>query len=110
VKLRKVLKLITLKDHQWHLRSSNHTYADVVKVYCVEFCKAFGSTIGNHSKSITTSLSNYKKCHLMSNIQFEIGAKEREPNLVIIPNHKPLKVMTAIDHQALRYCSVRTTT
>ena len=35
-KLRKDLKLITLENHQWHLRSSDHTFVGVIKVKCVE--------------------------------------------------------------------------
>jgi hypothetical protein len=58
-KLRKDLKLITMKDHQWHLRSLNHNFVGVVKVNRVECCKEFGSTIGDHSNyeiiKVTTS-------------------------------------------------------
>ena len=38
-KLRRDLKLITLKDHQWHLRSLDLNFVGVIKVYYVEFCK-----------------------------------------------------------------------
>ena len=55
-KLRKVLKLITMEDHQWHLRSSDKNFVGVVKVYCVEGCEEFGSTIGDHSKNTIHNL------------------------------------------------------
>jgi hypothetical protein len=31
----KNLKLITLTDHQWHLRSSDYNFVGVVKVTCI---------------------------------------------------------------------------
>lgn len=50
-KLRKDLKLITLKDGQWHLRSLDHNFVDAVKVHCMEYCNEFGSTVGDHFKN-----------------------------------------------------------
>jgi hypothetical protein len=47
----KNLKLITLKDHQWHLRFSDQNFVGVVNVYYVEYCKEFGFTIGDQSKN-----------------------------------------------------------
>ena len=46
-KLRKYLILITLKGHQWDLRSSDHNFVGVVKVNFVECRKEFGSTMGS---------------------------------------------------------------
>ena len=73
-KPRKYLKLITLEDHQWHLRSLDHSFVDVVEMNCVECCKEFGSTTRDHSKNTIHNLfakskeQKKKTNHLMSNI------------------------------------------
>lgn len=41
--LGKDLKLITLEYHQWHLRTLDQNFVGVIRVYCVECCKDFGS-------------------------------------------------------------------
>ena len=55
-KLKKNLKLKTLEDHQWHLRSLDHNSVGVVKVCCVECCEEFGSTIEDHTKNTIHNL------------------------------------------------------
>ena len=70
-KLRKYVKLITLKDHQWHLRSLNHNFVGVVNKHCMECCKEFGSITRDHSKNTIHNLfakNIYRQNHLMSNI------------------------------------------
>ena len=58
-KFRKDLKLITVEDHQWHLRSLDHNFVGVLKVYCVECCKEFGSTTGDHSKNTIQNIYKF---------------------------------------------------
>ena len=63
----------------------------VEKVYCVRCCKEFGSITKDQYKNQINLLANFKKIHLMSNIHNQISAEEKELNLVINPNQKPLK-------------------
>ena len=52
----------------------------------------FGLTSGDHSKNTNYNLfANFKNVTYRLTYIFEIGAKERESSLVIIPNHKSLK-------------------
>ena len=80
-----------MKDHQWHLRSLDKNFVGVIKLYFVECCKEFGSTIGDRSKNtIQNMFTNFSKVSSCLTHIFEIGAKERESSLVIFPNYKPL--------------------
>ena len=76
-KLRKYVKLITLEDHRWHLRSLDHNFVGVVKVHCVGCYKEFGSTTRDHSKNTIHNIlakKKYKQNHLIQMYIFEIGA------------------------------------
>ena len=92
-KLRKYLKLITPKGFHWHLRSLGQNFVDVVKVYCVECCKEFGSTTRDRFKNTIHNLFAKNKNLVTSCLthMLEIGVEERQSSLVIIPNHKPLQ-------------------
>ena len=94
--IRNYLKLITLEDHQWNSRSLDHKFVGVEKVNCVECCKEFGSTTRYQSKNkIHNLIANFvKKITSCLTYIFEIGAKERKFSLVIIPNHKPIIIIT----------------
>ena len=48
--LKKYLKLITPKDHQWHLRSLNRNMVCIVNVNFRSVVKSFGSTTRDHFK------------------------------------------------------------
>ena len=63
------------------------------KVYCVEYCKEFGSTTRDHSKNaIYNFFANFlKKINPCLTYTLEIGAEEREFSLVITLNHKHVK-------------------
>jgi hypothetical protein len=66
--LKKELKLISLEDHIWTLKSFDNNNVGVVKLQCGECQKDFGGGSGDHSKSTIHNLfSNFKKSHIMSN-------------------------------------------
>jgi hypothetical protein len=65
----------------------------LVKVYCVEFCKEFGSASGNDSKNTIYNMFAKKKLISKKNAScltyiFQIGDEVRESSLVINPIHK----------------------
>lgn len=68
-KLRKELKLSSLEDHRWNLRSWDQSGAGVVKLYCVECFKDFGPASSDQTETTIQNLfANLKKSHIMSNI------------------------------------------
>jgi hypothetical protein len=85
-KLMKNLKLITLEDHQWHLRYAYYNLLGVVKVDCVECCIEFGFTTRDHSKKTMHNLfANFVPITSCLTYIFKIGVEGRESNLVSIP-------------------------
>ena len=70
-----------------HLRSLDQNCVGIVRLYCVECCKEFGFPIGDHSKNTIHKIYAKKKLnnHMTSYI-YEIGAKGKESNLMMIPN------------------------
>jgi hypothetical protein len=67
-RLKKELKLISLEDHVWTLKSFDNNNIGVVKLQCGECQKDFGGGSGDHSKSTIHNLFvNFKKPHIMSN-------------------------------------------
>jgi hypothetical protein len=67
-RLKKELKLISLEDHIWTLKSFDNNNVGVVKLQCGECQKDFGGGSGDHSKSTIHNLfANFKKSHIMSN-------------------------------------------
>ena len=91
-KLRKYLILITLKGHQWDLRSSDHNFVGVVKVNLWSVVKSLDPP-WDHSKNQIHNLFAifFEKVTSCLAYIFEIRVEERLCSLVIIPNHKPLK-------------------
>jgi hypothetical protein len=68
VRLKKELKLISLEDHVWTLKSFDNNNVGVVKLQCGEYQKDFGGGSRDHSKSTIHNLFiNFKKSHIMSN-------------------------------------------
>ena len=66
-KLRKELNQIALEDHSWSLRSWDESGVGIVKLYCDECRKDFGSNTGEHTKpGVTNLFANFKKSHIMS--------------------------------------------
>lgn len=66
-KLHKVLKDISLNDHDWCLKSYNR-YNKLVIVFNCQECKDFGGIDNQHSKERVSNLfSNFRKSHVMSN-------------------------------------------
>jgi hypothetical protein len=67
-RLKKELKLISLEDHVWTLKSFDNNNVGVVKLQCGKCQKDFGGGSGDHSKSTIHNLfANFKKSHIMSN-------------------------------------------
>jgi hypothetical protein len=67
-RLKKELKLISLEDHVWTLKSFDNNSVGVVKLQCGECQKDFGGGSEDHRKSTIHNLfANFKKSHIMSN-------------------------------------------
>ena len=67
-RLKKELKLISLEDHVWTLKSFDNNNVGVVKLQCRECQKNFGGSSGNHNKSnIHNLFANFKKSHIILN-------------------------------------------
>ena len=66
-KLREDLKLVSIDDHDWSLRSWDHSGLGVVKVYYAECQFLSGGSAGKHTQNAITNLfSNFRKSHLNS--------------------------------------------
>jgi hypothetical protein len=103
-RLKKELKLISLEDHVWTLKSFDNNNVGVVKLQCGDCQKDFGGGSGDHSKNTIHNLfANFKKSHFMSNAHIRNWCRRKgmpwtEHLQSSVQKDKTL-IMTAEDHK-----------
>jgi hypothetical protein len=100
------LKNICQYDHTWKLKILDVNDIEVVKVHYAECGKDFGSSIGDHSKSIVHNLfMNFKKSHLMSVVHIKNWCRRKGIRFEDHPQSQVGKgktmVLTPADHKHL---------
>ena len=105
-KLRKVLKDVSLEDHDWCLKSYDNHGKGIVIIYCLECKKDFGGIDGQHTKDRVSNLfSNFKKSHIMSNLHIRSWCAKKgldwcnHPQSIV--KGKKTMILTTEDHRRL---------
>lgn len=105
-KLRGELKLVSMEDHGWSLRSWDQGGAPVVKLYCNECRNFIGGSTGKHTKNTVTNLfSNFRKSHLNSNGHIRNYCRQRGVEFANHPQAGTTRAnpvtITGADHKRL---------
>jgi hypothetical protein len=103
-RLKKELKLISLEDHVWTLKSFDNNNVGIVKLQCGECQKDFGGGSGDHNKNTIHNLfANFKKSHIMSNAHIRNWCRRKGIPWTEHPQSSVQKgkylILTAEDHK-----------
>jgi hypothetical protein len=66
------LKLVSLEDHAWYLKTWDEGEVGILKLHCIECSKDFGSWVWDHNTATVTNLFfNFKKSYINSTRHFK---------------------------------------
>ncbi len=104
-KLKAEMKRMSIDDHMWCLKSWDQDGSAIVKLYCGECSKLYGSNEGDHNKiTIANLFANFSKKHLVSAGHIKNWCRRKGLDYNSHPQSESkdkVTILTAADHKRL---------